>query len=62
MYNLSKLLSIPLYVLIRNDLGISDEQMLAVISLPQKEDTTEVKTLIQKECMNDDTLVPALKN
>ena len=46
VYKLSKLLSIPMYVLIRNELNLSDEDMAKVISVPQSQKAMKVEVAI----------------
>ena len=46
VYKLSKLLSIPMYVLIRNELNLSDEDMAKVISVPQNQKVMKVEVAI----------------
>ena len=48
MYNISKLYEIPLYVLIRNELGITDEELSRLISFG-KNDESETKLNTVKE-------------
>ena len=46
VYKLSKLLSIPMYVIIRNELNLSDEDMAKVISVPQNQKAMKVEVSI----------------
>lgn len=46
VYKLSNLLSIPMYVLIRNELNLSDEDMAKVISVPQNPKDMKVEVAI----------------
>ena len=46
VYKLSKLFSIPMYVLIRNELNLSDEDMAKVISVPQNQKAIKVEVAI----------------
>lgn len=49
VYKLSKLLSIPMYVLIRNELNLSDEDMVKVISVPQNKESIKVEVAIPND-------------
>lgn len=49
VYKLSKLLSIPMYVLVRNELNLSDEDMAKVISLPRNKESTKIEVSIPKD-------------
>ncbi len=52
LYRIAVMLNIPMYVLIRNELGISDEEMQSIIQLPEDNTKREVKINIP----NDDSV------
>lgn len=57
LYKIAEELNIPMYVLIRNELGISDEDMQLVIKLPKDNSIREVKISIP----NDDIVDQRIK-
>ena len=49
LYRIAVMLNIPMYVLIRNELGISDNEMQSIIQLPKDNTKREVKISIPND-------------
>jgi transcriptional regulator with XRE-family HTH domain len=53
LYKIADALEVPMYVLIRNELGISDEEMQSVIKLPKDNSKSKVKISIPNDDIAD---------